>query len=91
MKRRETIDRDVQECGPQKSERVDLGIAILQAVAVPGVCYTQEEIAAFAGCARGNIYRIEQVALRKLRNRLFFLKDPVLEDLIETIVGRLSR
>jgi hypothetical protein len=87
-KSRQTIDREVPDSGSQKTERVDLGLAILQAVAIPGVCYTQEEIAAFAGCNRGNIYLIEKRALRKLRNRLQFIKDPVLTELVETLTNK---
>jgi len=85
-KHRQTIDTSVPRCGTKKASRIDLGIAILSAIALPGICYTQEEISAFAGCARGNIYLIEKRALKKLRNRLFFLKDPVLKELIESVV-----
>ena len=80
QRRRETIDEAVQRTGPEKSARIDLGVAILHALALPGVCYTQDEIAAFAGCAPGNIYLIEQRALKKLRNRLRFMKDPILRE-----------
>ena len=88
MMRRETIDGSVPVQGPAKSSRVDLGIAILQAVAVPGVRYTHDEISAFAGCTRSAIQQIEARALHKLRRRLLLRKDPVLRELFENLTGR---
>ena len=55
---------------PQQSARIDLGIAVFQCFAIPGECYTCEEIAAWAGCSAQNIYLIEQAALNKLRVKL---------------------
>jgi hypothetical protein len=76
--RHECRDWSVPPQGPEKSARVDLGIACLHAVALPGVRYTQEEIAAWAGCTHTAIMLIEQRALRKLRARLLFARDPIL-------------
>lgn len=76
-------DTSVAEIGPAKSARIDLGIALLQRVALPGVCYTYEEIAAWAGCTDGAIYLIEKTALRKLRNRWRFLKEGRLGEMME--------
>jgi hypothetical protein len=84
QKRRETRDWSVQACGPAKSSRIDLGLELLYRIALPGVRYTRDEIAYFAGCTDGAILLIERKALRKLRNRLLFLKDPVLRDLVRS-------
>lgn len=69
-------DPDMPASGAQKTARVDLGLALLSRIALPGVSYTHDEIAAFCGCTNGAILTIERKALRKLRTRLFFLKDP---------------
>ena len=87
-KRRETIDESDPLFGHTKSTRMDLGIAILSAVAIFGVRYTQDEIAAFAGCHRQAIQNVETKALKKLRNQLFSRKGPVLIELVESILGR---
>jgi len=70
-----------EKCAP-KGERIDLGLAILSAVALPNVRYTQNEIAAWAGCSRGMIYLIERNALKKLRNNLFFRNNPLLREMM---------
>jgi hypothetical protein len=51
-------------------EHIDLGLAILQALAIPGVPLAQKDIAAWCQCSHTNIQRIERRALQKLRNRL---------------------
>ena len=56
----------------ERIARTDLGLALLSLVAQPGVPLTQQDIAAWCGCTRSNIYNIEQSALKKLRNALFF-------------------
>ncbi len=65
--RLDTQDPDVPKTGAEKRARMDLGLALLSRVALPGVRYTIEEIAAWAGCTDGAIYLIEQTALKKLR------------------------
>ncbi len=84
----ETTEREMPLSGAARSRRVDLGLALLSAVALPGVRYTQEEIAAWCGCTHGAIYVIERRALRKLRNRLLFQKDPLLRELLFQALGR---
>lgn len=81
----DTVDRTLRHSGGEKTTRIDLGLAILDAVRVPGHRYTQEEIAAFCGCTRSMIFAIEQRALRKLRNRLRFLRDDRLRDLADAL------
>ena len=54
----------------RRRDRIDLGLAILSAVRVPGVRYTRVEIAAFCGCTPQGIAVIERKALRKLQKRL---------------------
>ncbi len=53
-----------------KSDRIDLGLGILDACREPGKCYTQEEIAAWAGCSEAAVGQIEAKALAKLRRAL---------------------
>ncbi len=65
----------------ERQSRIDLGLALLSLVCKPGVPLTQYDIAAWCGCSVANIYLIEQRALRKLRNRLRFVKDPILRDM----------
>lgn len=88
QRRDATIGRDVVNCGPGKTERMDLGLAILSCVGKPGVSYTYDEIAAWAGCSNSAIYRIEREALKKLRKRAKFLKDPVLAELAHEFFRR---
>lgn len=54
----------------ERAERINLGLAVSALTLKPGECRTAAEIAAFCGCARANIERIEGVALRKMRARL---------------------
>lgn len=54
----------------ERTERVNLGLAILSCLAIPGVPLTLEDIAAFCDCSRQAIEHIERRALRKLRVRL---------------------
>jgi hypothetical protein len=81
--RHEIRDWSVGANGPEKSARIDLGIALLHAVAVPGVQYTQVEIAAWAGCTHAAIRLIEKRALWKLRQRLLIRHDPLLGEVVQ--------
>jgi hypothetical protein len=60
--------------GTQKARvtRTDLGLALLQRRAIPGVPLTLDDIAAWAGITRQGVDNIYKSALRKLRNNLFF-------------------
>ena len=66
---RDTSDRDVPSGRPRR-ERIDLGLALLSLARRPGVQFTNDEIAAWAGCTEMNIRRIERRALRKVRAAL---------------------
>jgi len=69
---RKATNRDSSECATRRkthSERIDLGIALLHDVAIPGVRYSQREIAWWAGCSDMLISRIERKALVKLSRR----------------------
>ena len=58
--------------GRAKSERIDLGLALLSLANPPGErreALTAEEIAAWCGCSRAAIEHIEHRALRKLKHR----------------------
>jgi hypothetical protein len=76
--RRREIRRDCQDTSvrsvKEKSQRIDLGIELLYRIALPGVRYTREEIAYFAGCTDGAIFLIEQKAMRRLANRALYDK-----------------
>ena len=66
------IDRSVPECGREKIARTDLGLALLQRRAIPGVPLSRDDLAAWCGCTTAAIYLLERRALKKLRNRLLF-------------------
>ncbi len=63
-------DRTVPNGGKEKSRRIDLGIALLHQVALPGVRYTLQEQAEWAGCRHQAIQQIYTRALRKLQDAL---------------------
>lgn len=86
--RRECQDLSVGKHGRDKSERIDLGLALFQRVALPGVQYTRDEIAAWAGCTDAAILLIERTALKKLRCRLQFERDPLLCELVAQVMER---
>ena len=65
--RKPSVDREVELHGPAKTDRVNLGLAILSSIRRPGVAYSYTDIACFAGCTDSNIKLIEQKALKKLR------------------------
>lgn len=66
----DTVDRTVNEQGLPKRHRLDLGLALLAAVALPKAEFTQREISAWCGCTQQAIALIEREAIRKLRARL---------------------
>ncbi len=72
-------DEELVECraSPLKMRRVELGLALLQRVALPNVCYDQREIAQWCGCTHQAIDHIEKRALRKLF-RALAMRDPEL-------------
>ena len=72
-----------QLCGPEKSARIDLGLALLHAVRIPHIRYTRDEIAAWCGCTDSAIFLIEQQVRAKLYRRCVFSGDPVLRELME--------
>jgi len=72
----------------EREHRTDLGLAIAHAACLPGQRRTLEEIASFCACRNQNIRQIEQRALRKLRKALFFRRDPVLIELVESVIHR---
>lgn len=79
-RRLELKDPSVPNCGPEKSLRIDLGLELLYIRRLRGVELTQDDIAAWCGCTDGSIFLIEQRALKKLRNRLLFTSDPLLQE-----------
>ena len=73
--------------GAARKHRTDLGLALLHRVALPGVCYTREEIAAWAGTTDGAIYEIERRAMIKLRNLLIY-REKSFRELFAALVER---
>ncbi len=67
---------------------IDLGLAVSALSMQPKETRTHREIAYFCDCTWQAIYRIEQKALRKLRVKLLFHKDPVLREAVETLFKR---
>jgi sigma-70-like protein len=67
---------------------IDLGLAVSALSLTPGERRTTEELALFCGCTRQNISRIEQRALRKLRVKLQFQKDPFLAEAMNVMTGK---
>lgn len=75
--------------GKRSHCHIDLGLAILctKEYSLPiGVGRTVDEIAAFCGCSRQRIDQIYQRALRRLRNKVRFNRDPVLKEIIATLL-----
>jgi hypothetical protein len=64
-----TADSPPNHNGP-KAGRIDLGLAILSAVAKPRATHSAGEIAAWCDCTPAMIRAIELRALRRLRLRL---------------------
>lgn len=60
-------DNEVPMTGKAKTERVALGLELLSMVAIRGVEYTQDEIAAWCGCTTAGIFMLEKRALKRLR------------------------
>jgi hypothetical protein len=71
-----------------KNADIDLGLAVSGATLEPGETRSHEDLAAFCGCSKTNIQHIERRALRKLRNKLQFGKDPVIREIVETLYKR---
>ena len=55
---------------PGTGAHIDLGLALLSCLLLPGERLTTEDMAVWCGCSRSAIERIEQRALRKLRQKL---------------------
>lgn len=84
-RRAEQRDGEVPLKGHRKQERVMLGLELLSIYRTPGARFTYDEIAVWCGCTESAIYNAEKKALRKLANRLQFIKDPVLRDMVESV------
>lgn len=67
--------------GLAKKARIDLGLALLHSVALPGVSYTLQEIAAWCDCHHNAIQNIERTALKKVCNALQFRHPALRADL----------
>ena len=65
--RRTFRDQQVKVCGPEKSSRIDLGLALMHIHSLPGQAYSRDEVAAWAGCSVTGIAWTEYRALAKMR------------------------
>ena len=54
----------------EKGNKIDLGLALLSVLLLPGEWLTLDDIAAWCDCSRERIRQIEESALRKVRRRL---------------------
>ena len=61
---------DGQTVGRLMGAHIDLGLALLSCLLRPGESLTHEDMAAWCGCSRSAIQRIERRALAKVRERL---------------------
>ena len=71
-----------------KYANIDLGLAVSALSLTPGERRSHYELAAFCGVSHSAIQQIEGRALRKLRNRFLFMKDPILKEAIEQVLGK---
>ena len=74
---------------PEKTERIDLGLAIISAISPPGRRWSYVEISAFCDCSKTAIQQIERKALRKLGNLIRF-RDPAAREAAMELFERLS-
>ena len=81
IRRAESRDFSVPSDGPEKTARIDLGLALLSVYAMPGVCYSYDEIAGWCGCTESAIFLIEKRAIKKLCNALRFRNRDLWDDL----------
>jgi len=65
-------------------------LAIAEHHAIPGKPMPLETLARFCGCSDATIYHIEKDALKKLRNRLLFMKDPAITTVVEELILRVQ-
>ena len=68
---------------------IDLGLSLLSCLLRPGETLTSHDIAAWCGCSRAAIERIESRALRKVRRRL--VEAAASQELTEELHGLLGR
>ena len=68
---------------------IDLGLSLLSCLLQPGETLTSHDIAAWCGCSRAAIERIESRALRKVHLRL--VEAAADQDLAEEMRARLSQ
>jgi hypothetical protein len=85
-----TCDPEFRAPGKARQERIDLGLAIFECIALPGQAYSCEEIAAWAGVSFDTIHMYERQALKKLRTRLRIMKDPRLVEMMAELFERRS-
>ena len=75
--------------GRAGSSYIDLGLSLLACLRKPGETLTSHDIAAWCGCSRGAIQRIEECALRKVRRRLVEAADD--QELAEDLKAMLGQ
>ena len=66
----EQLEENKEFIGAAGHSYIDLGLSLLACLRKPGETLTSHDIAAWCGCSRAAIQRIEERALRKVRCRL---------------------
>lgn len=62
--------KESQHVGRSMGAHIDLGLALLSCLLMPGESLTSEDMAAWCGCSKSAIQSIERRALAKMRQRL---------------------
>jgi hypothetical protein len=87
-RRRIARDEQVPVCGRRKTDRLNLGLALLSYHALPGQSYSNGEIAIWCGCTESAIHAIERRALKKLRVALMFRDASLRVELLTELFNR---
>ena len=66
----EQLEESTEFVGAAGRSYIDLGLSLLACIRRPGETLTSHDIAAWCGCSRAAIQKIEDRALRKVRLRL---------------------
>jgi hypothetical protein len=78
----DAVVHDTDDRPLSKAERINLGLADIHSIALPGVRYSYDEIANFCGCSDAAIQLIEQTIIHEFRRRLWLYLDAGLRDLV---------
>ena len=78
--------------GRSMGAHIDLGLALLSCLLMPGESLTSEDMAAWCGCSHSAIQAIEKRALAKVRDRLVQdLGEPALAQEVQSLLTTFGR